>query len=296
MIRFDGQVAIVTGAGRGMGRSIALSLAKRGCKVVVNDYGGSASTIKAGSVEVAQRVVEEIVAAGGQAVAEGSSVGTGASADAIVAAAMGAFGRVDILVNNAGGTIVGPLDAHEDEAIEGVVRTNLIGPYMLMRRVWPLMRAQNYGRVVNVMSSAMLGIGGIAPYAAGKAGLFGLTSDAAIQGREHNIRVNGVNPVSASRLSKGGPQEEWLKQHFPPHLAAEAIAFLCSSACNVSGEAFAIGGGRIARSAFFTGHGYRDEALTAESVAAHMEEARNLDGARLLNSADDDMAAYDKPA
>jgi NAD(P)-dependent dehydrogenase (short-subunit alcohol dehydrogenase family) len=158
------------------------------------------------------------------------------------------------------------------------------------------MRAQNYGCVVNVMSSAMLGIGAIAPYAAGKAGLFGLTRDAAIQGRENNICVHGVNPVSASRLSKGAPQEAWLNEHFPPHLAAEAITYLCSKECEASGDVFAIGGGRIARSAFFTGHGFRDEALTAESVAAHIQEARNLDGARLLNSADDDMAAYDKPS
>lgn len=277
-LRFDDQVAIVTGAGRGMGRDIAQQLARRGAKVLVNDYGGAASTLTPGSIEVAQGVVEGIVAEGGLAIADSSMVGTGESAAAIVARAMEAFGRVDILVNNAGGSVVGELDAFEDAEIEGVLRTNLIGPYMLMRRAWPIMRAQGYGRIVNIMSGAILGLGRHAPYAAGKAGLIGLNADAALQGAAFGVLVNGVCPVAYSRLAKGGPQEiaDRLKQHYPPALVAEAVVYLCSRENPATGEIFHVGGGRVARYALFGNEGFYDPQLTAESLAAHFDQARDL--------------------
>jgi len=280
-LRFDEQVAIVTGAGRGMGRDIAQQLARRGAKVLVNDYGGAASTLTPGSIEVAQGVVEGIVAEGGVAIADGSMVGTGESAEAIVARAMEAFGRVDILVNNAGGSVVGELDAFEDAEIEGVLRTNLIGPYMLMRRAWPIMRAQGYGRIVNIMSGAILGLGRHAPYAAGKAGLMGLNADAALQGAAFGVQVNGVCPVAYSRLAKGGPQEiaDRLKQHYPPALVAEAVVYLCSRENPATGEIFHVGGGRVARYALFGNEGFYDPQLTAESLAAHFDQARDLTSA-----------------
>jgi NAD(P)-dependent dehydrogenase (short-subunit alcohol dehydrogenase family) len=285
-IRFDGQVAIVTGAGRGMGRDTAQKLARRGAKVVVNDYGGAASTLTAGSIDVAQSVVDGIIAEGGEAVADGSSVGTGESADAIVGKAMEAFGRVDILVNNAGGSLVGDLDAFEDAEIEGVLRANFIGPYMLMRRVWPIMRAQKYGRIVNIMSGAMLGMGQVAPYAAGKAGLIGLNADAAVQGKPLGILINGVCPVAYSRLAKGGPQEvaDWLKRYYPPALVAEASVYLCSRENQATNEIYNVGGGKIARYAFFGNEGFYDADLTAESLAAHFAEARDMADAKLLES------------
>jgi NAD(P)-dependent dehydrogenase (short-subunit alcohol dehydrogenase family) len=281
-IRFDGQVAIVTGAGRGMGRDMAQMLARRGAKVVVNDYGGAASTLVSGSLDVAQSVADGIVAEGGQAVANGDSVGTGEAATAIVQQAMEVFGRVDILVNNAGGSVVGALDAFEDHEIEGVVRTNLMGPYMLMRRVWPIMRAQGYGRIVNIMSGAMLGMGQVAPYAAGKAGLIGLNADAAIQGKALGIGVNGVCPVAYSRLAKGGPQgaSDWLKQGYPPALVAQAVVYLCSRDNTASGEIYNVGGGRVSRYAMYANDGFYDPALTAESLATHMDQARDMAAAR----------------
>jgi NAD(P)-dependent dehydrogenase (short-subunit alcohol dehydrogenase family) len=285
-LRFDGQVAIVTGAGRGMGRDMAQKLARRGARVLVNDYGGAASTLTAGSIDVAQSVAEGIVAEGGQAVADGAMVGTGESARAIVDHAMAAFGRVDILVNNAGGSLVGDLDAFEDAEIEGVLRANFIGPYMLMRRAWPIMRAQGYGRVVNIMSGAMLGMGQVAPYAAGKAGLTGLNADAAIQGRPHNILVNGVCPVAYSRLAKGGPQEQadWLKRHYPPALVAEAVVYLCSRENDATGQIYNVGGGKVARYAMFGNQGFYDAELTAEALAAHIDEVRDMSRAELLSS------------
>lgn len=175
MLNFEGQVAIVTGAGRGIGRATALALAKRGAKVLVNDYGGKFDTMTPGSRDVAQSVVDEIIEAGGEAAADASSVGTGESAQAIVDAAVKAFGRVDILVNNAGGSRPWHnIDEDLDDAIEGVVRSNLLGSMMLMRRVWPLMRAQNYGRIVNISSNTVLGMQGVLAYVPQKAASSGL--------------------------------------------------------------------------------------------------------------------------
>ncbi len=282
-IRFDGQVAIVTGAGRGMGRDIAQLLARRGARVVVNDYGGAASTLEPGSIDVARSVVDGILAEGGEAVADASTVGTGEAARGIVDRALEAFGRVDVLVNNAGGSVVGALDAFEDDEVEGVLRANLVGPYMLMRRVWPHMRAQGHGRIVNVMSGAMLGLGDVAPYAAGKAGLMGLGADAALQGEAHDIRVNGVCPVAYSRLARGGPQAvaDRLEQHYPPRLAAEAVVYLCSRENRATGEVFHAGGGRVARYAMVRNQGIHDPELTADRLARRFADVRDLAGATL---------------
>jgi NAD(P)-dependent dehydrogenase (short-subunit alcohol dehydrogenase family) len=284
-IRFDGQAAIVTGAGRGLGREIATRLAGRGAKVLVNDYGGDASTLKAGSPDIAEAAAQAIRDAGGEAMADATRVGTGASAAAIVDHAIAAFGRVDILVNNAGGAVVGNVDAFDDAAIEGVLQTNFLGPYMLLRRAWPHMRAQGYGRVVNILSGAMFGLGQRAPYAAGKAGLMGLTAEAALEGQGIGVFVNGACPVAYTRLAKGGPQEiaDWLKQYYPPALAAEAIVFLCSRENQANGEIFDVGGGRVTRYAVFQNSGVYDGELTCESLAERFGEVRDLKDARPLH-------------
>ena len=278
MIRLDGKVAIVTGAGRGMGRTHALLLAERGARVLVNDYGGEPTTIQAGTISTAQAVVDEIRAAGGVAEADGTMVGTGAAAGAIVDHALDAFGRVDILVNNCGGALIGPPDAFSDEEIEGVLRANFIGPYMLLRRVWPHMKAQNWGRIVNVLSSAMLGGGSLAPYASGKAGLFGLTNDAAIDGKPHNILVNGILPTGASRLTEGTHEDIalWYREWFQPEKVSAFVAYLCSDEVSFTGEAFNVGGGRVAKLGIYDGDGYFDREITPESVAAGIDQARDL--------------------
>lgn len=279
MISLEGQVAIVTGAGRGIGRDTALALAKRGARVVVNDYGGEGDTITPGSVSVAESVVEEIKAVGGDAVADGSSVGTSESASTIVRRAMDAFGRVDILVNNAGGSLgIVEIDEDTDEQMEGVVRTNLHGPYHLIRHLWPIMKGQNYGRIVNLMSGAMMGMVGTAAYSAGKSGLIGLTHTAAIEGEPHNILVNGVWPVAFTRLAgklKDPGMYEWMQQ-FPSNLVAEGIVFLSSPLLKTTGDMFTIGGGSVSRNAIFSNVGYHDPQLTAESLAEHFDEALDL--------------------
>ncbi|WP_157801285.1 SDR family NAD(P)-dependent oxidoreductase [Sphingobium sp. LB126] len=278
MIRLDGRVAVVTGAGRGMGRTHALLLAARGAKLLVNDYGGAQSTLAPGTISHAQAVVDEIRAAGGEAEANADMVGTGEAARAIVDHARDAFGRVDILINNAGGSLIGEPDAFTDEEIEGVLRTNFIGPYMLLRRVWPLMRDQGFGRIVNVMSSAVLGAGHLGPYAAGKAGLLGLTQDAAFDGRPHNILVNGIFPTGASRLTEGSHEDLalWYRTHFQPEKVSALVAYLCSDALDFGGEVFNVGGGRVARLAIFDNDGLFDPAITPESIATNIDLIRDL--------------------
>lgn len=211
-------------------------------------------------------------------------VGTGATAQAIVDHAVAAFGRVDILINNAGGSLIGEPDAYSDEEIEGVLRANLIGPYMLLRRVWPLMRAQGYGRIVNTLSSAILGAGHLAPYATGKAGLIGLTADAACDGRACGILVNGILPTGASRLTDSAQADaaRWYRTYFQPEKVSAFVADLCSEQASVSGEFFNVGGGRIARLAMVDNDGLFDPAPTPEVVAAGIETIRDMSAPTMI--------------
>jgi NAD(P)-dependent dehydrogenase (short-subunit alcohol dehydrogenase family) len=278
------RVAIVTGAGRGIGRETALALARRGARVLVNDYGGGASAAKPGSSEVASAVIDEIAALGGEAVADPTPVGTAEAAEAIIAAAMAAFGRVDILVNNAGGNITTGVEALDDARAQTIFDSNFTGGWMLLRKCWPVMREQGFGRIVNVMSGSMLGLPGRATYAAAKAAYLGLTTVAANEGEPHDIRVNGVWPTAQTRLMDGIDDPELVERMkaFPPHLVAEAIAWFCAPECQATGEFYDVGGGSVARIAFARGEGFTDPALTAESLAANFATARDLTGARLI--------------
>jgi NAD(P)-dependent dehydrogenase (short-subunit alcohol dehydrogenase family) len=296
MLDFEGQAAIVTGAGRGIGRAVALALAKRGAKVLVNDYGGGFDTLTPGARDVAQSVVDEIVAAGGTAAPDTTSVGTGETARAIVEAAVKAFGRVDILVNNAGGSRpFHKVDEDADEIVEGVIRSNLIGSLMLMRRVWPLMRAQGYGRIVNTSSNTVLGQEGMLAYVAGKGGIIGMSGAAAIEGRPLGILVNTVFPQAYTRSVEETAQAgsmEWFKP-FTTELVAEGVAYLCSRDCTASGELFRIGGGRFSRFGIYGNKGVQRAGLTAEIVAERFEEGRDMNDAELVRDATHDMMRFD---
>ena len=202
-IRFDGKVAIVTGAGGGLGKQHALALAARGAKVVVNDLGGAVDG-SGGSVSAAEAVVAEIRAAGGEAIANGASVTDFAAVQAMVQQAQDAWGRVDILVNNAG-ILRDKSFAKMDMAdFALVVQVHLMGAAHCCKAVWPLMQAQNYGRIVMTTSSTGLyGNFGQANYGAAKLAQAGLMQTLAIEGAKYGIHVNALAPTAATRMTAG---------------------------------------------------------------------------------------------
>ncbi|WP_312144900.1 SDR family NAD(P)-dependent oxidoreductase [Brevundimonas sp.] len=201
-LRFDGQVAIVTGAGGGLGREHALALAARGAKVVVNDLGGARDG-SGGSATAAEAVVAEIVAAGGEAMANAASVTDAAAVEAMVAEVMARWGRVDILVNNAG-ILRDKSFAKMDLAdFQLVMDVHLMGAVHCTKAVWDIMRAQNYGRIVmTTSSSGLFGNFGQANYGAAKMALVGLMQTLAIEGAKNDIRVNALAPTAHTRMTE----------------------------------------------------------------------------------------------
>lgn len=242
-LHFSGRVAIVTGAGGGLGRAYALLLAARGASVVVNDVGGSVAGMGADN-RAADRVVAEINAAGGTAVADYGSVEDG---DKVVATALRAFGRVDILICNAGilrDVTFGKMTAGEWEA---VYRVHLLGSYRCARAAWKSMRDAHYGRIVFVTSSSGLyGNVGQANYAAAKMGILGLSNTLAREGARRNILVNTVAPIAASRMTESVMPPDLLDA-LKPEAVAPFVAYLCHETCPTTGGVFELGAGWISR-------------------------------------------------
>ena len=293
-IRFDGQAAIVTGSGGGIGRAIALELAVRGAKVLVNDYGGDTYG-HAGDSALADRVVAEIRTAGGVAVANATAVGTHAAARKIVAAAIEAFGHVDILANNAGVSLPGLITDFTDREVENHFRINLLGAYAMVRAIWPHLRAQGYGRILNTSSNAALGIGANAPYSTTKAGLIGLTLDAAIEGGPHHILVNAMMPAAYSRMIKQIPDPafvDWFRNNLPAEKVGASAAYFLSSASSVTGRIIVMGGGRVARVAFAENRGIMDAGINAEKIHAQWPVIDDMGGCQIDDSNADAMAMY----
>ena len=202
-LSFEGQVAIVTGAGGGLGRAHALALAQRGAKVLVNDLGGSVDG-SGGSVSAAQAVVDEIVALGGQAMANGASVTDYAAVQGMVQQAVDAWGRVDILVNNAGILRDKSFAKMEMADFQLVVDVHLMGAANCCKAVWPHMQAQNYGRIVmTTSSSGLYGNFGQSNYGAAKLAQVGLMQTLSIEGAKHHIHVNALAPTAATRMTEG---------------------------------------------------------------------------------------------
>ena len=225
-ISFQGRVAIVTGAGGGLGRAYALELARRGAKVVVNDLGGTRDGT--GHSDAATKVVEEIRAAGGTAVANGASVTDLAQVEAMVAEAKAEFGTVHILINNAGILRDKSFAKMEMDDFRAVVDVHLIGSANCTKAVWETMREQGYGRVLMTCSSTGLyGNFGQANYGAAKLGLAGLAKTLALEGAKYNVRVNTIAPVAATRMTEDLFPPEMLAR-FEPELVAPAALFLVS--------------------------------------------------------------------
>jgi NAD(P)-dependent dehydrogenase (short-subunit alcohol dehydrogenase family) len=224
---FDGQVAIVTGAGGGLGRAHALELASRGAKVVVNDLGGSMDGT-GGSSDAANAVVEEIRAAGGEAIANGGSVADRAGAASMVADAVKEWGRVDILINNAGILRDKSFAKMELDDFELVLNVHLIGSVNVTKAVWPIMREQNYGRIVMTTSpSGLYGNFGQANYGAAKLGLVGFMNTLKIEGAKNNVHTNTIAPVAATRMTVDLIPEE-AQANLGPELVTPAVVYLCT--------------------------------------------------------------------
>lgn len=293
-LRFDGQVAVITGAAGGLGRQYALLLASRGARVVVNDTGGSVTG--EGSSGAADAAAGEIREQGGDAVADSHSVTNPEGAEAIVDTALRTWGRVDILINNAG--IVGDA-AFEDmtaDRLEPLVDVHLKGAFYVTRPAWRVMREQRYGRVLNTTSAAgILGAERMSNYGAAKTGLIGLTRVLAAEGAEHGIKVNAIAPIAHTRMlthsldgATGGQAVQndaaaqavlddlvgqYLQKLDPAHVAPVA-AFLTHRDCPVSGEIYTVGAGHVAR--FFIGRtrGFYARDLSVEDVRDHLDEIR----------------------
>lgn len=281
-IRFDDRVAIVTGAGAGLGRVYALELAKRGAKVVVNDLGGARDGTGAGS-EAADLVVGEIKAAGGEAVANYDSVATPEGGQSIVDTAIDAFGRLDILINNAGILRDKTLAKMEPENWDAVMDVHLKGAYNVTRPAFVKMRENRYGRIILTTSGAGLyGNFGQTNYSAAKMGLIGLMNTVNLEGEKHNIRVNTIAPVAATRLTDDILPPEFFEK-LKPEFVAPMVLYLCSEQCPVTGAVYNAGMGYFNRAAVVTGPGIvvgdGKEIPTPEAVATSMDKIKSLDGA-----------------
>lgn len=280
MIRLDGRVAIVTGAGGGVGRAHALALAERGAAVVVNDLGLSLQGA-GGSPEVAQGVVDEITAAGGRAVADAHSVSDPDQARAIVATAIEEFGRVDIIVNNAGVLDDQMLGDTDDAYVDRVLDTHLRGAITICRAVWKPMAEQGHGRIVNTSSGAVFGSAGGTIYQSAKAGLIGLTRSIALAGADSGIVANAIMPTAYTRMTATIPDptfREFMERTFPPERVAAFALVLAADDVAVSGECFLVGGGRVARAFLGVTQGYISSDPTPEDFAAHLGQVLETDG------------------
>ncbi|MEY2434830.1 MAG: hypothetical protein QOC92_4555 [Acidimicrobiaceae bacterium] len=270
---FDGKVAIITGAGGGLGRSHALELAKRGALIVVNDLGGSVDG-GGGSHTAAQKVVDEIKAAGGEAVANYDSVATPEGGESIVQTALDSFGRVDIIINNAGILRDASFKNMTKDMLEPIIDVHLKGAFYVTRPAWQLMRDQGYGRIVNTSSGAgVFGNFGQTNYGAAKMGLVGFTRVLAVEGAKNNIKANAIAPVAKTRMTEEllGPVADKLA----PEFVTPVVTYLVHESCPVSGEVYSVGGGRVARVFIGVTPGYTDPELTPESVRDHFDQIRD---------------------
>jgi len=287
-IRFDGQVAIVTGAGGGLGRVYALELAKRGARVVVNDLGGARDG-KGASTRPADAVVEEITAAGGEAVASYDTVATQEGGEQIVQTALDHYGRVDILINNAGILRDKSFAKMTPEMWEGVLEVHLQGAFHVTQPAFRVMREQGYGRIVLTTSAAgLFGNFGQTNYSAAKLGLVGMMNTLKLEGNKYDIKVNTVAPLAVTRLTED-VLPTGFAERLKPELVAPLVLYLCSERCPVSGGVYNAGMGFYSRAAVMGGPGAwlggDGEVPTPEAVAANWKKIISLQGAKEYHDA-----------
>jgi NAD(P)-dependent dehydrogenase (short-subunit alcohol dehydrogenase family) len=291
-VRFDGRVAIVTGAGRGLGREFALSLARRGAAIVVNDIGVSADAgryanvsvadqdlgIDASLTGVAQLVADEIRQLGGLAFANTADVGDPSAAASIVEDAMANFGRIDIVVNNAGVVITKPLEDLTPDDFATAYRVHVLGSFNVLHTAWPHFSAQRYGRVVNICSveGGLIGSPGFEVYGGAKGGLVGMTRALAAEGESSGISVNGLLPAGQTRASSLSGKKRAANVDRGAALVAPAVAWLCHEDCDVSGQLFAATSGSMRLIFTSAAQGYQSmapESFTIEELRDNWGQA-----------------------
>jgi len=280
-VRFDDRVAIVTGAGGGLGRTHALLLASRGAKVVVNDLGGARDGSGAGTA-MADQVVSEIKAAGGEATPDYNGVNTAEGGEAIVKTALDAYGKVDIVINNAGILRDRAFHNQTEEDWDGVMAVHLKGAFCVTQPAFRVMRQNHYGRIVFTTSAAgLFGNFGQTNYGSAKMALVGLMNTLKIEGQKYDILSNTIAPLAGSRLTEDvlpPPVLEKLK----PELVSPIVAYLCSEECTESGSVWTAGGGYFSRAAVVEGKGVVLDAsgdITIEQVRDGWAKIKDMSGA-----------------
>lgn len=274
-LRFDNRVAVVTGAGRGLGRAYAHLLTERGAKVVVNDVGGGldGTGVDAGP---AQQVVGEITAAGGTAVASTATVTTRDGAHDIVATALEHFGGIDVVIHNAGNVRHASLKEMNDEDFDAVLDVHLRGAFNVVRQAFPLMCSAGYGRIVLTSSiGGLYGNHNVANYAAAKAGVIGLANVAALEGAAEGVRCNVIVPAAVTRMADGIDTSSY--PPMGPELVAPVVGWLAHESCSVTGELFIALAGRVARAVIAESPGVCWPAWTIEDVGSHLDAIRYVD-------------------
>jgi NAD(P)-dependent dehydrogenase (short-subunit alcohol dehydrogenase family) len=273
--RFDGRVAVVTGAGRGLGCAYAWLLAERGAKVVVNDHGGSLAGDGA-DAGPAEQVADAIRAAGGEAVASTASVATRDGADAIIATALDEYGGIDILIHNAGNVRRASLKEMTYEDFDAVLDVHLRGAFNVVRQAFPVMCETGYGRIVLTSSiGGLYGNHNVANYAAAKAGVIGLSHVAALEGAADGVTCNVIVPAAVTRMAAGIDTSA-----YPPmgaELVAPVVGWLTHESCSVSGEVFIALAGRVARAVIAESPGVCRQSWTVEDVGQHLDAIRNIE-------------------
>jgi len=270
---FDGRVAVVTGAGRGLGRAYALLLASRGAKVVVNDTGGSLAG-EGDDAGPAEEVVQEIVKAGGEAVACTASVATPEGGRAVIDTAIERYGRIDVLIHNAGIVRSAPLTEMTYEDFDAVLDVHLRGAFHVVRPAFPLMKEAGYGRIVLTSSiGGLYGNHNVANYGAAKAGMIGLSNVVALEGADADVKCNVIVPGAVTRMAAGIDTSAYPPMQ--PELVAPVVGWLAHESCSITGEMLVSIAGRVARAFVAETPGVHRPSWTVEDVGAHLGAVRD---------------------